>query len=75
MDRREITIRFDQSAWIERQNIDLSRFVRDAIDEERARGLAADYRENAGRARKTNEQWSNVSREANDHLGSRPTDG
>ena len=75
MDRKNITIREDQSAWIEQEDVNLSRFVQEAIDEQMSPSeeeLAQAYRENAEHAAETNEQWSNVSTEANDHLGTHP---
>lgn len=72
MERKNITIREDQSAWIEQADVNLSRFVQEAIDEQMSpteEELAKAYRENAEHAAETNEQWSNVSTEADDHLG------
>ena len=75
MDRKNITIREDQSAWIEQEDVNLSQFVQEAIDEQMSpteEELAQAYRENAEHAAETTEQWSNVSTEANQHLGSHP---
>ena len=72
MDRKNITIREDQSEWIERERINLSQLVQETIDQEMGPTddeLASAYRENADHAAETNEQWQNVSQEANDHLG------
>lgn len=76
MERKNITVREDQSEWIEEENINLSQLVQDAIDEEMGptdEELAEAYRENAEHAAETAEQWANVSQEANDHLGDAPT--
>lgn len=75
MDRKNITIREDQSAWIEQADVNLSQFVQEAIDEQMGpteAELAHAYQENADHAAETNEQWSSVSTEADDHLGSHP---
>ena len=76
MERKNITIREDQSEWIEQERINLSQLVQETIDQEMgptADELAAAYQENAAHAAETNEQWQNVSQEANNHLGDRPT--
>ena len=76
MERKNITIREDQSEWIEQERINLSRLVQETIDQEMGPTddeLAAAYRENAAHAAETNEQWQYVSQEANDHLGEPPT--
>ncbi|MCL7417445.1 MAG: hypothetical protein M8354_06360 [Halalkalicoccus sp.] len=72
MDRKNITIREDQSEWIAARGVNLSRFVQERLDEEMGPSddeLAEAYRENAENARQMNEEWSNVSTEANQHLG------
>lgn len=77
MQRKNITIREDQSEWIEQQDINLSQLVQETIDEEMgpsAEELATAYRENAELASETNEQWEGASWEANDHLGDAPRD-
>jgi post-segregation antitoxin (ccd killing protein) len=77
MERKNITIREDQSEWVERENINLSRLVQETIDEEMGpsdEALAEAYRDNADHAAETNKQWEDVSREATDHLGDAPTD-
>lgn len=76
MERKNITIREDQSEWVEDQGINLSQLVQEAIDDEMAPSeeeLAAAYRENAAHAEEVNEAWSDVSTEANEHLGERPS--
>lgn len=78
MERKNITIREDQSEWVENQGINLSQLVQAAIDEERGptdEELATAYQENASHAAEVNEEWSAVSREANEHLGERPRNG
>lgn len=75
MERKNITIREDQSEWIDAQNVNLSRLVRETIDDAMAPGdeeLAEAYRENADHAAEVNQLWSNVSNEANRHLGEHP---
>jgi post-segregation antitoxin (ccd killing protein) len=75
MERKNITIREDQSEWIERRNINLSQLVQETIDEEMGPSeeeLADAYKQNADHAAETTEQWDGVSREANDHLGDAP---
>ena len=75
MERKNITIREDQSEWIEDEDINLSQLVQETIDEEMGPTddeLAAAYRENAAHAKEMNDQWEAVSREANDHLGETP---
>lgn len=76
MERKNITIREDQSEWVEEQGVNLSQLVQEAIDEEMPptdEELAAAYRENASHAAEVNEEWANVSTEANEHLGDRPS--
>lgn len=75
MDRKNITIREDQSEWIQQRGVNLSQFVQDHIDEKMGPTedeLAQAYRENAENAHQMNEDWSNVSEEANQHLGPNP---
>lgn len=77
MERKNITIREDQSEWIEEQGINLSQLVQETIDEEMGpteEELAAAYQENASHAADVNDKWSSVSREANEHLGDPPGD-
>lgn len=75
MDRKNITIREDQSAWVREHDVNLSRLVQERIDEEMGPtddDLAAAYRDNAENAREMNDEWSGVSAEANQHLGENP---
>lgn len=75
MERKNVTIREDQSDWIEKRSVNLSQLVRDVIDEEMGptdEELAQAYRENADHAAEVNELWSEVSTEANRHLGDHP---
>lgn len=75
MDRKNITIREDQSEWVEEADLNLSQFVQEKLDEQMgpsADELAEAYEANAASARKLNETWEDVSREANDYLGEPP---
>lgn len=75
MDRKNITIRKDQSKWISKCNVNLSQFVQEQLDEAMGPSddeLAQAYRENAENARQMNDEWSDVSTEANQHLGDNP---
>lgn len=75
MDRKNITIREDQSEWVQQRGVNLSQFVQERIDEEMGPSddeLAQAYRENAENARQMNAEWSDVSTEANQHLGPTP---
>lgn len=75
VERKNITIREDQSEWLDEQDVNLSQLVQETIDEEMEptdEELAQAYRENTAHAAETNEQWEGVSREANDHLGDAP---
>jgi|GEM_PF-2507320 len=77
MERKNITIREDQEEWVNEQDINLSQLVQNAIDKEMSPTedeLAAAYQANADHAAETNEEWSAVSTEANQHLGEPPTD-
>lgn len=77
MERKNITIREDQAEWIEEANVNLSRLVQESIGEQMSpteEDLAAAYRSNAEHASETNESWSDVSTEADQHLGSNPAD-
>lgn len=72
MDRKNITIREDQSEWVSDNEVNLSRFVQEQLDEAMGPSeddLAQAYRENAEQARETNEAWNNVSLEANQYVG------
>lgn len=75
MERKNITIREDQSEWVEEHDVNLSHLVQETIDEEMGpteEELAEAYRENAEHAAATNDEWDEVSQEANDHLGEAP---
>lgn len=75
MERKNITIREDQSEWVENKHVNLSQLVQEAIDEAMDPSdseLARAYQENADHAAEVNEQWSHVSNEANRHLGEPP---
>ena len=78
MERKNITIREDQAAWIDVTDRNLSQLVQAAIDDEMGPSddeLAAAYQANAADAAETAEQWATASQEATDHLGEPPTDG
>lgn len=78
MERKNVTVREDQSEWVEKQDINLSNLVQEAIDEAMRptdEELAAAYQENASHAAEVNDEWSNASTEANEQLGERPSDG
>lgn len=75
MERKNITIREDQAEWIEQAGINLSQLVQETIDEEigpSEADLAAAYAENAEEAARVAEEWSETSREVNEHLGPNP---
>lgn len=77
MERKNITIREEQSEWVKEQGINLSQLVQEAIDDAmppREEELAEAYRANASHAADENEKWSEASTEANNHLGDRPSD-
>jgi hypothetical protein len=77
MDRKNITIRDDQSEWVAERGFNLSQFVQEQLDEEIGPSddeLAQAYRENAENARQMNKEWEHVSTEANRHLGENPID-
>jgi hypothetical protein len=72
VDRKNITIRDEQTEWIRRSGLNLSEFVRDRLDEEMGPSdeeLARAYEENAEHAKRVNEEWERVSTEANRSLG------
>lgn len=78
MDRKNITIREDQSEWVHERGVNLSQFVQEQLDEAMGPSddeLAQAYRENTEQAREMNEEWSNVSLEANQYLGEDPYEG
>ena len=75
MDRKNITIREDQTEWVRRADVNLSRFVQDRLDEAMGPSddeLEAAYRENAEQARQAADNWEHVSSEANQYLGDAP---
>lgn len=75
MDRKNITIREDQTEWVHDRGVNLSQFVQDQLDEVMGPSddeLADAYRSNAKQARELNDEWANVSSEANHHLGDAP---
>ena len=75
MERKNVTIRKDQSEWIDEAGVNLSQLVQEAIDERMEPAetdLAESYKENTGHAAETNISWSEVSTEANEHLGDVP---
>lgn len=71
MERKNITIREDQSEWVHARDMNLSRFVQEQLDEAMGPSddeLAQAYQENAENAREMNDEWNHVSREAHEHL-------
>lgn len=75
MERKNVTIRKDQSEWVDEAEVNLSQLLQEAIDERMEpteRELAEAYQENAAHAAETNTDWSDVSREANEQLGDHP---
>ncbi len=75
MKRKNVTIREDQSEWVDETGVNLSQLVQEAIDERMEpteRELAEAYEENATLAAETNTEWSGVSAEANEQLGDHP---
>jgi post-segregation antitoxin (ccd killing protein) len=75
VERKNVTIREDQSEWIDETGINLSQIVQEAIDERMEpteTELAAAYQENAAHAAETNTEWGGVSAEANEQLGDHP---
>jgi post-segregation antitoxin (ccd killing protein) len=75
MERKNVTIREDQSEWVDEAGVNLSRLVQEAIDERMEpteTELAEAYEENAVHAAETNTEWSGVSTEANEQLGDHP---
>ncbi|WP_128226542.1 hypothetical protein [Halobacteriaceae bacterium SHR40] len=75
MDRKNVTIREDQSEWVDDEDINLSQLVQEAIDDRMPPSeeeLAKAYRENADHAAETNKEWEHASTEANEHLGEPP---
>lgn len=75
MQKKTITIREDQDSWIQRSNLNLSRFVQDRLDENMGpteEELEAAYRRTAERDAGVNEEWESASRETNRYLGESP---
>ena len=75
MERKNVTIRKDQSEWVDEAGINLSQLVQEAIDERMEpteTELAEAYKENTGHAAETNTRWNDVSTEANEQLGDHP---
>lgn len=78
MNRKNITIRSDQSEWIRERGLNLSRFVQERLDEEMGPSdaeLEEAYRRNEERNRRVYEEWEGTSREANEYLGDAPAVG
>jgi post-segregation antitoxin (ccd killing protein) len=74
-ERKNVTIREDQSEWVDEAGINLSQLIQEAIDdrmEPTEIELAEAYQENATHAAETNTEWSGVSTEANEQLGNHP---
>ena len=75
VERKNVTIRKDQSKWIDEAGINLSRLVQEAIDERMEpteTEIARAYKENTTHAAETDAEWSGVSTEADEQLGDRP---
>ena len=75
MERKNVTIREDQSKWVDEAGVNLSQLVQEAIDERMEpteTELAEAYKENTAHAAETNTEWDGVSREANEQLGDNP---
>jgi len=75
MERKNVTIRRDQSKWIDEAEVNLSQLVQEAIDERMEpteTELAKAYKENTTHAAETNAEWSSVSTEADERLGDHP---
>jgi hypothetical protein len=75
MKRKNVTIREDQSEWVDETGTNLSQLVQEAIDDRMdptESELAEAYQENAAHAAETNTEWSRVSTEANEQLGDHP---
>ena len=73
--RKNITIRDEQDAWVDRMNLNLSRFVQDQLDEHMGPTddeLAAAYRRTRERDGDVYNAWEGASREANTKLGASP---
>ena len=64
MERKNVTIREDQSEWVDETGVNLSQLVQEAIDERMEpteTELAEAYKENTAHAAETNTEWSGVS--------------
>ena len=75
MERKNVTIRKDQSKRIDEAGVNLSQLVQEAIDERMEpteTELARAYKENTAHAAETNTEWSGVSTEANEQLSDHP---
>jgi len=75
MERKNVTIREDQSEWVDETGVNLSQLVQEAIDdrmEPTETELAEAYQENAAQAAETNTEWNSVSTEADEQLGDHP---
>jgi len=75
VERKNVTIREDQSEWVAEADVNLSQLVQEAIDdrmEPTEKELAEAYQENVPHAAETNTEWSGVSTEANEQLGDHP---
>lgn len=74
--RKNITIRDEQAAWVDRTNVNLSRFVQDRIAEAMGPSeeeLAEAYRTGRERDMEVYENWEDASVEANQYLGDAPS--
>jgi len=77
MERKNVTIREDQSEWIDDTGVNLSQLGQEAIDdrmESTESELAAAYQENSAHAAETNAEWNAVATEANKQLDHHPDD-
>ena len=75
IERKNVTIQKDQLEWIDEAGGNLSQLVQEPIDERMEPAetdFAESYKENTGHAAETNTSWSDVSTEANEHLGDVP---
>jgi len=75
VERKNVTIREDQSEWVDDAGVNLSQILQEAIDDRMGpteTELAEAYQENAAHAAETNTEWNEVSTEANEQLGDHP---
>jgi post-segregation antitoxin (ccd killing protein) len=75
MERKNVTIREDQSEWVDEAGVNLSQLLQEAIDDRMGpteTELAEAYQENAAHAAETSTEWGDVSTEANEQLGDHP---